>query len=165
MNPCIIFCFIGMIFYFLLFNSNNKIFELLLKFFGRTSSYSGRDDIWEQAVEIIKEHWLAGNGIGSEFYLPSGIYATHAHNWYLDIITKYGVIPIVLFAFYLIYQMAKLWRNHQYNINSLLVLIMSILLIHSIFDDISFYIFIMVFAFIEYQGENKIAARDKLLVY
>lgn len=165
MNPYTIFCFIGIVFYFLLFNSNNKIFEPLLGFFGRTSSYSGRDDIWKQAIEIIKEHWLVGNGIGLEFYLPSGVYATHAHNWYLDIITKYGIIPIILFVCYLIYQMVKLWNNHQYKINSLLVLIMSVFLIHSMFDDISFYIFIMVFAIVECQEKNKIVARDKILVY
>lgn len=165
MNPYIVFCFIGIVFYFLLFNKDNNILEPLLEFFGRTSSYSGRDDIWEQAIEIIKEHWLAGNGIGSEFYLPSGVYTTHAHNWYLDIITKYGIIPLILFAFYLICHMVNLWGNHQYKINSFIVLIISILLIHSMFDDISLYIFIIVFVVMEYQERSKAADRYKLLAY
>ena len=85
---------------------------------------SGRWEIWESAVRMIKDHPIMGIGAGmwqdnaflyqSREYmsnLPGRGYffysAVDAHNFFLDLYLKYGVLPVLLFSYFLLNMLKK----------------------------------------------------------
>lgn len=73
------------------------------------SSTSYRVYIWIGTLNMLRDYWLCGVGLGSEafnliypFYSYSGIVAPHSHNLYLQIITENGVMGILVFLILII---------------------------------------------------------------
>jgi len=90
----------------LVVTNNTAILERFLSI-GNTadSSTAYRVSIWQAAIQMIRDFWISGIGIGSEAfkavypaYAASGAdFALHSHNLYLQIWVEMGVIGIVSF--------------------------------------------------------------------
>ena len=85
---------------------------------------SGRMEIWGSAIRMIKDHPLMGIGAGmwqdNAFLYQSKEYVTHyegyassyyssvdAHIFFLDLYLKYGVLPFLLFSYFLLNMLKK----------------------------------------------------------
>lgn len=123
-----------------LLNSDLRIFALL----NRTSSFSGRDFIWAQALVLIKKHPFLGNGIGTFFYLNTSDLriAAQAHNIFLDIAARYGIISLAILLGLIIYIIAFLQKGEDKKISRNNAFFLIILMIHSLFDFVSMYFLI-----------------------
>jgi O-antigen ligase len=79
---------------------------------------SGRWEIWESALRMIKDHPFMGIGAGMwqdnaflyqskeymahyEEYAPYFYSSVDVHNFFLDLYLKYGVLPLLLFSYFL----------------------------------------------------------------
>ena len=69
------------------------------------SSTFYRVKIWEGCLEMIRDHWAHGIGVGKEAFLKiypiyarSAISAPHAHNLYMQITIETGIVGLVLFV-------------------------------------------------------------------
>lgn len=78
------------------------------------SSTSYRVFIWFGVVNLLKDFWLYGIGIGEQafariypFYAYSNIYAPHSHNIYLQLIVEMGISGLVVMFFV----MLLFWRR------------------------------------------------------
>jgi len=71
-----------------------KLNELSIKYFGKYL-YSGRQIIWHELLEAIKERPFLGYGLNT---LPSDIYDTHlsAHNTFLQVALQCGIVGLGL---------------------------------------------------------------------
>ena len=75
------------------------------------TSTSYRIHIWEGVLRMLKDHWIAGIGIGVgafrevyPAYSLSGIEAApHSHSLYLQVLTESGVFGLVLFLLFLVF--------------------------------------------------------------
>ncbi|MBQ8526608.1 MAG: O-antigen ligase family protein [Clostridia bacterium] len=68
------------------------------------TSTSYRVYIWMGTLDMLKDYWLCGIGLGTEafnmiypYYSYSGIVAPHSHNLYLQIITENGFMGLAAF--------------------------------------------------------------------
>ena len=69
------------------------------------TSTSYRVSIWTAAVEMIKDFWATGTGIGSESFtliypsyaLPGAQFALHSHNLYFQLLIEVGVFGFLIF--------------------------------------------------------------------
>jgi len=90
----------------------------------------GRWEIWESALRMIKDHPIMGIGAGMwqdyaflyksrEYtaYYPgygySFYYSVDAHNLFLDLYLKYGVLPLLLFLYFLFNILKKCFRAYK----------------------------------------------------
>ena len=86
--------------------SNNPIADRILSI-GNTedTSTAYRVSIWQGSINLIKDFWLSGIGLGSEAYsmvypkyaLAGANFALHSHNLFLQIWVEMGVIGIISF--------------------------------------------------------------------
>ena len=79
----------------------NFVFSLL-NIVGKKNSFMGRYRLWKIIIKRIKEHPLGGYGFlqGDEFVKFSNLrWASHAHNWILNILILGGVILLVAFLY------------------------------------------------------------------
>ena len=65
---------------------------------GDSNGLSGRDVIWENAIELINQSLLFGNGLGTF----ESQFNTYSHNIILDIAVSYGVIGLAIFSSFLL---------------------------------------------------------------
>lgn len=108
---------VGAAFIFLVFFSQNSVFtEYITRLLGKDITFSGRSAIWIIAINYIKNSPILGNGPAIEF-LPERwtIYMTHAHNLYLDIAAKYGIIALGITVYTII--KALIPTRHDLKIN------------------------------------------------
>ncbi len=85
-------------------SGNTAILERLLSI-GNTADTSTayRVSIWEASINLIRDFWISGIGIGSDAYkviypayaLSGANFALHSHNLYLQVWVEMGVIGII----------------------------------------------------------------------
>ncbi len=85
---------------------------------------SGRVEIWDSAIRMIKDHPIMGIGAGmwqdyafrynsklyTHYYPGYGYsfnYSIDSHNFFLDLYLKYGIFTLVLFVYFLFYTFKK----------------------------------------------------------
>jgi O-antigen ligase len=68
-----------------------------------------RKEIWKSSLRLVKEHWIAGAGLGAyavainQYHQGSGqLVPREAHNDYLELLASGGVIGVALFAWFLV---------------------------------------------------------------
>jgi O-antigen ligase len=91
---------------------------------------SGRVEIWGSALRMIKDHPIMGIGAGMwqdyaplyksreymahyEGYAPFFYSSIDAHNFFLDLYLKYGVLPVLLFSYFLFNILKKCFRAYK----------------------------------------------------
>lgn len=79
--------------------------DKIFAFFGKDTSFTGRDQIWLFSIEMIKERLILGYGYRSTFIVGSDFYNSFVvnfnvnslHNGYLEYISYFGIVGVVLF--------------------------------------------------------------------
>ncbi len=86
-------------------------------------SFESRADIWQATLELIRQSFPVGTGLGSfdSVYplteAPAGVrstYVNHAHNDYLQVMLEMGVagaLLVLLFLAWWIAQVFRIWRS------------------------------------------------------
>ncbi len=128
---------------------------------GQDSSSISRISIWSGSLNIVRDYWLSGIGIGTEAFrvvypaytLPGAEYALHAHNLYIQILVETGMVGFIIFGFllYMFYKTAlsSYWRTEDNFIATLLIALpagMTGYLFQGLVDNI-WYNYRMVFMF------------------
>lgn len=88
----ILYCLLALIY----IGTNIPVVSNLLGVFGRNSTFSNRTTIWSQAFEYIAKSPFFGSGDKLTFVIGTNT-TDHAHSWYLDTLTKYGVFTLTFF--------------------------------------------------------------------
>lgn len=120
------------------------ISEMLGRSQGRSSTLSGRTEIWDQALSYIASSPLVGHPEGTLYLMSNGSSADHAHSFFLNIAARYGLVPLLFFLVDIIMisrRAAPLW--HQPRV-ALMAIFYFLLLAHSLFDTMDIYIYILV---------------------
>lgn len=105
--------------------------------------FSGRQVIWAEIFQLIRENWMIG--VGSNFAFMNGeLYS--AHNFFLGFAATFGV-PVMACVIILLYRIFKDYYMRNNNINSVdLIYIWICLLIVSIFETVLSYNIVTIFA-------------------
>ncbi|MGB3299303.1 MAG: O-antigen ligase [Phormidesmis sp.] len=87
----------------------------ILQAFGKTTTLSGRTEIWPLVIESISRRpwfgygyesfWLngwEGQAANIWVYLPRGFEPPHAHNGFLDVLLSFGIVGFVVFLLNLV---------------------------------------------------------------
>lgn len=75
---------------------------LLLTYFNKDVTLSGRTLIWERAEKFIADSPLVGYGYETTEFTTQKILINHTHNMYLETLYRGGIIAIILFALVLL---------------------------------------------------------------
>ncbi len=119
---------------------NNFIISTIVGLMGRDSTFTNRNLIWAQTLKYFLSNPLIGTGEISFKVLNS--IQSQAHNMYLDILYKYGLIAFAPYFFVIIYAGRKLQNYKKNFFGALFVGTMFIMLLHNCFDAMDDYIFI-----------------------
>lgn len=76
--------------------------------FDITYLFAGRLELWNNAIDMIKNHFLFGTGTGGY----QALYHTHPHNIILDVWSQYGVLVLISFFILIIF---SIWRMRRSN--------------------------------------------------
>ncbi len=100
---------------------------------GQDSSSLSRLSIWFGSLNIVKDYWPSGVGIGTEAFrvtypsysLPGAEYALHAHNLYIQILVETGILGFIVFAIllYMFYKnvLSSYWRTEDKFVSTLFI--------------------------------------------
>lgn len=85
------------------------------KFLRRSTSFSERGVIWQEAMRMIKEKPLVGHGFRPTIYAvnSTGDQFIHAHNQLLQRLVATGIIGLITFAIFHIFTIAKVDRSEN----------------------------------------------------
>lgn len=151
LNPYILLFIIGVIFCVFCivnpltdFSRTSSIAKVLSKF-NRNLTFTGRIYLWQQALNMFMENPIIG---GSGEFSINGTDLTQAHNAFLDILGKYGLIsfiPFLIFVFCIARNLNRIIENEKIYI--ICSISFFILLLHCCFDYMDMYA-LFTFAFI-----------------
>lgn len=119
--------------------STSSLLKKIVGMIGRDLSFSGRDLLWRQALDTIKNHPFSGEGVGKTYILATGVPMLHAHCFYLDVFAKYGVVPFLSILGMISMVMRKLSKQGRKKIFISAGAFVFTYLIHCITEDTSLY--------------------------
>ncbi|WP_368652894.1 O-antigen ligase family protein [Ornithinibacillus sp. 4-3] len=101
-----------------------KIFSfLIVDFFEKDITLSGRTRIWELAIQEIKKTFIFGYGeIQDARYITIGTAEFNAHNIFLQVMLQGGFILLMLFLMLMIYSLNKTALSQNNKIASILII-------------------------------------------
>ncbi|MFV8765445.1 O-antigen ligase family protein [Aerococcus urinaeequi] len=109
---------------------------------------SGRDDLYQSAIELFLESPIIGNGIGNFSKVHGGMWP---HNIFLEILTDQGVIILLAFIIFLLYFFHNLIFKNNNNLHFhfgtflFVISIPQLLISSSFWMNSSFWMFIIIF--------------------
>lgn len=112
-------------FFFVVFpgTNNNPAASFISKFFGKTSTFSGRTPLWDKAKELIYPHILTGYGAYDSNVLKEQLNAgglDHFHNMYFTQLYDGGIIGIILFFVLFAVVLLRIRKIKEYRVKGLL---------------------------------------------
>lgn len=149
-----------LIFYSVVWNSTeNWILQAITGLLKRDVTFSGRAEIWRAIKPFVFQHWLIGNGLETQdviFAKLSPVQAVQAHNLYLDILYKNGVLGFICIAFIFILLLYRLKKMEDQNVRYYLEAFLGIFMLMCQFEaySIKFVFFMLIFIYI-YASENQ----------
>lgn len=128
-----------------------KSLEYILNLFGRDTSFTGRDVLWEQAIDCFIKSPVVGTGILTKFRLKTGVWANGAHSQFLDLLAKYGILVFTVYILIPICALYKAAKYDKYDKHFIAIksIIVFVILFHSIIDNMYFYHFILIMLAVE----------------
>ncbi len=92
--------------------------------------FTGRQVIWSEAFESIKNNWFIG--IGNTFkssWIVNGVddVATNLHNQMMGCLVCFGVVNMILFAVVYSVSVGKHWQNTQFKLAMALLILLSVM--------------------------------------
>lgn len=143
----IIIAFIGIIFCTEL---KNIIVSFIAEITGKDVTFSGRIAIWKQAFDYFKESPFVGKGIGLSFTpWTNGAVVFSAHSVYFELLSKYGIVPSILYIVMLTKGWVGLIRNKN-QINNIAISFVTVFILISGFEAYNDYIRTFVIAYSSY---------------
>ena len=118
-------------------------FVALLSSLGRNASFTGRDTLWQQAIDYFRANPLFGSGENLVFTLKSGDVTNHAHSQYLNRLAKYGLVPFVFLAGSLAVLTERMTSARRTLLMNLIGSCLIVYLLHMSFDDYSYNFFLL----------------------
>ena len=138
-------------------------FEPLIRKIGKDPTISGRTFLWDSIINGTPKKILLGHGMQSinydkqYFFASSGKYkleflkVIHAHNTFMTILYRYGIISLFLYIYILYYNFKEL-QNKRGKYSSILFITLIVCLLLSLFDTIDcagFYFCLGLISYIE----------------
>lgn len=139
----------------ILFGKELNIINSFLELFGRNATFTGRDYIWEQNIKEYLQTPLWGVGYEFEVLLRNDSYVNHAHNFFLDNLVKYGIIEFISLLMILMITIKNIVVKKEKRLLAFYSIIFFVVILHSLFDDLSIYTLTIVFVAMEKVGERK----------
>lgn len=140
-----------------------SINTLLAALNGNNISLNSRNELWENAKNIISENLILGNGMGSY----EAVYGIYTHNIFLDILIYYGITGSIIILIFVLNSIVKIIvsKNIYFKIFSLMILVSwcpVLLLSSNIYFNFSFWIFL--FLGISNIGGDSIIEKNKVFL-
>ena len=123
------------------------IFESIIRKLGKDPTLSGRTFLWDKILNGSPKELLLGNGMQSlaydkEYFVKSSgafnltfLRVIHAHNSFMTILYRFGIIPLIIYIYILFYNFKKL-NSNTYKYRNVLFITLLVVLLLSIFDTI-----------------------------
>ena len=127
----------------------------ILTVFGRDLTFTGRDYIWKIFLEGFSKHPIWGVGYDFVITLKSGAIANHAHNFFLDNLVKYGIIEFISLIILILSSGKAVAKKQNKTLKGFYSLILFVILLHSLLDDVSIYLLILIFLCFDKYGCEK----------
>lgn len=128
-----------------------QLLSPILNLIGRDATFTGRDVLWDQAIQYFRNNPFSGNGILTEYTLIDGVVQDNAHSQFLDLLAKYGIFVFVTYISIPVLALRKAAKADKGNrkVIALKSAIVFIVLFHSIIDHMTMYHFILLMSSIE----------------
>lgn len=123
---------------------NIKLVGTVFNLIGRDLTFTNRIYIWEITQKLFWSSPLIGVGEVSFRVLDS--VQQQAHNMYLDVLYKYGVVAFIPFISIMISMGKKLRGSEKSDVGALMVASLFLILLHNCFDAMDNYIFIVFYS-------------------
>ena len=105
---------------------NNSLYQwFTIQFLGKDATLSQRFAVWDTALKMIKSSPLVGHGYNAHLIMGIDDFASHAHNFYLELFIVGGAIYFCLFVIFLLSALKKV---DKYNNKSLQLVFSSVFL-------------------------------------
>lgn len=115
----------------------------ILEMVGRDTTFTGRDVLWQQAIDIFMNHPFVGAGIRTGFVLATGVIQDNAHSNYLDILAKYGIGVFLSHVSNIVLVIVRACQSKSRSGVYLKAAFVFAIVIHSITDNMNTYFFLM----------------------
>lgn len=162
----LIFIFAVAINVFLMFFYSETTFPgirtFLMKYFGKQMAFSGREEIWPVALQMIKESPIIGYGYRTTVTVKESFTAGHAHNMFLDKALVGGIPELLLFLLLQIELFIKVEKQKPNICKLVLVSLMGFIFMTYIMDSYMKFWRFYVVIFLLYHLEEVI--KDKVVV-
>jgi len=97
-------------FLLIVFGNIQNNFVGALNLLGRDTTFTGRTEIWQETIDVVKENFVIGTGYMAMDTRLQKMKIYHAHSTYLNVFLETGVIGAVLYLIILI-SLQKFLRN------------------------------------------------------
>ena len=138
-STLIIFLFAVAINVFLMFFYSEETFPeirlFLIRYFGKSMPFSGREEIWPIALQMIKEQPLIGYGYRTTVKVNNSFTAGHAHNMFLDKALVGGIPELLMFLWLQVELFIKVERQKPNICKLVLVSLMGFIFMTYIMDS------------------------------
>lgn len=132
----------------------------VFSYFGRSTSFTGRTEIWTALLPVLPEHVFGARGgfwtseTGLSVSQSIGFFPQSAHNSFLDLYLSKGIVPLALFIAMLIYSAVTVTRK-KFALDSPhfgFGIILTYVLVHSFFESSLWSNFLFLAFFVSYFG-------------
>lgn len=143
MNMRLILIIVTSVIVLVYLGSQTSIFSVFLNSLGRSTTFSGRDMLWKQAMAYFAAKPIFGAGSVLSYTAYSGIEAGHAHSQFLDRLARYGILPAIMLVCLIVKTYTKVPKCHNIKKANLLSILLLIYMIHMSFDSYNLNFFII----------------------
>lgn len=143
LNPKLLAVIVLVVFFVVVLANRADIFSYFLEMMDRSTTLTGRTVLWEQALVNTSEHPLFGVGQSYEYALAGGVITSHPHSFYLQYAASFGLPFILLFVLDIFFCMSKSKGSNMLPGQLAIAFLFFILLLHSCFDVIVMYIYLL----------------------
>lgn len=138
----------------------DRLFMFMDREATRAATFSGRTDIWTQALAYVAENPVFGNGRDVAFYAYGNLSLStgHAHCYYLDSAVKYGGVFVAFFVVDILYIVRRQSRVSSQIYALVASSMFFLLLFHSLFDYMHLEVFVLLRAYALYADSTVFAS-------
>lgn len=162
-KPRVFFILFIAVIVFVYLGTQMNFIQNLLALFNRSTNFSGRPVLWQQAYENLADNPLFGAGYYSTFTLRGGTVSNHAHSQWMDKLAKYGIVPMIPLFIMLLRTFAKAGKSPEKLIGNMLAVLLLIYMLHMSFDTYN-YNFFTICVIVINSLLDSLNARNKVLL-
>lgn len=153
LNPKLLFIIVTIVFSIVVLADSANTFSFFLNLMDTSTTLTGRDVVWAQAIDNIIENPIFGVGPMAYYVLANGVITSHPHSFFLQYAASYGVPFIILFLADIVAIIRKL-NSRTMSLSTLsIAFLFFILLLHSCFDIMLLYTYLLVRGLLMYSAE------------